>query len=146
MKEIRGGYFPYCQFCKHDGICELKHHEFMGQPSAEKVDESPCPGHEDLGWHNTAFQFTQRANCSGRIGISDNFYTPLICECHTVISSLALQELSGGFCAKFGENEKGLERLKLAKKVARRKHIALEKVTSDDLPDIDENYSAVMTQ
>lgn len=118
----------------------------MGQPSAGKVDTSGYPGHEDLGWHMSTFQSGPRASCSGRIRVSDNLYLPLICECHTRISSLTIQDLSGRICAKFEENEKGLERLELAKKVARRKHIALEKVTSDDLPEIDENYIAVMTQ
>lgn len=149
MKEIKGGYFPYCQFCKHDGNCELKHHEFMGQRSTGKVDTSCYSGHEDLGWHMTAFQSGQRTSCSGRIRVSDNLYVPLICECGTRISSLTMQQLSGQFCAKFEENEKGLERLELAKEVARKKGIPLEEVTSDDLPEIpeiEEGYQAVMTQ
>lgn len=145
MKEIKGGYFPYCQFCRHDGNCELKHYEFMGQPSTDKVDHSPYPGHEDLGWHMSAFQSGSRASCSGRIRVSDNLYFPLICECHTAISSLTMQDLSGRICAKFEENEKGLERLELAKRIAQKKHISVEE-TFDYLPPIDENYIAVMTR
>lgn len=141
MKEITGGYFTYCQFCLHDGDCALTHNEFMGQPSAGKIDKTGYPGHEDLSWHFSTFQSGQRASCFGRIRVTDSLFIPLVCECGTAISSF----IWGQFCAKFEENEKGLERLKLAKEIARKKHIAIEE-TTPYLPPLDENYHAAMEQ
>jgi hypothetical protein len=28
--KLTGNYFPYCQLCRHDGKCKLRHDEFLG--------------------------------------------------------------------------------------------------------------------
>lgn len=28
--KLTGNYFPYCQVCRHDGKCKLRHNEFLG--------------------------------------------------------------------------------------------------------------------
>lgn len=136
-EKILGRYFPCCQFCEHDGNCELKHFELMGLPSAGKVDDTPYPGHEDLGWHFGVFQGNRRrGTCAGRIMKSDSIFFPLICECGTVIDS---------FCKKLTPNKKGRKRLKLAKGIAREKGIELSEIDPDDLPPLDPNYESVAT-
>lgn len=103
FREILGGYFPYCQWCKYDGNCVLKHHEFMGTPSQGEIDKTPYPGHEDLGWHGTAFHAGRsRSTCVGRIGATRSCFYPLACECGTVVNSLTF----GSFCQKFVPNPK----------------------------------------
>lgn len=113
FKKILGGYFIYCQQCKNDGNCILKHHEYMGVASQGRVDETPYHGHEDLAWHGTAFQRrSSRATCAGRISATNSFFYPLACECGTVVSSLTL---SGAICQKFKPNGKYKMREVLAK-------------------------------
>ncbi len=125
-RDLTGGYFHYCQFCKHDGSCELKHYEFMGVPPGEGVDRSPFHHHEDLRWGFSAFQQnTSRAQCTGRIRATDSIFFPLVCECGTVVDS---------FCRKFVPNGRGKERVALAKQIAAQRGIALSEITPEDLP------------
>src|SRR3989344_2961651 len=101
--EIKGGYFPYCQYCKNDGSCTLTHNEFMGEAaSGINFDISPFK-HEDLSSGFTVFQRgNPKSACSGRIVENDSLYLPLSCEqCDTVISSLTMQALAGVHCLKF---------------------------------------------
>lgn len=145
-REITGHYFSYCQFCEHDGKCELKHHEYLGRPGSEGVDKTPYRSHEDLAWHmSSAQQNTPRGNCVGRIKATASLYYPLQCECGTVINSLTFGLLFGSdMCAKFEPNELGKERLELAKSIARTKHRALRKLNPAWLPDTDPDYHAEM--
>ncbi len=136
QEKILGHYFACCQFCEHDGNCELKHFEFMGLPSAGKVDDTPYPGHEDLGWHFSTFQGRiARGACAGRIMKTDSIFFPLACECGTVVDSP---------CRKLTPNEKGRERLELAEKIAEEKGVELSEITPNDLPELDSNYEAVI--
>ncbi len=135
QEKILGRYFACCQFCVHDGNCELKHFELMGLPSADKVDDTPYPGHENLGWHLSAFQDNrQRGTCAGRIMKSGSIFIPLICECGTAINS---------FCKKMTPNKKGRKRLELAKRIAEEKGIELSEIDPEDLPPLDPNYEAI---
>jgi hypothetical protein len=143
---LTGHYFPYCQFCEHDGNCELRHNEFLGLNSQGKVDKSRYPGHEDLTWHFSAFQGNRRrGTCAGRIMKSGSIFIPLVCECGTAISSLTFSYLFGidSFCRKFRPNEKGKQRKKLAEKIAKKKDISIEKIKPEDLPE-PEPYDSVM--
>lgn len=145
MENLTGHYFPYCQFCEHDGSCELRHNEFLGLNSQGKVDKTGYPGHEDLAWHFSVFQTrSKRGTCSGGIRASGSIYFPLQCECGTVICSLGLASLFGTeFCRKFKPNEKGRRRLKLAEKIAKERGISIEEIGPDDLPE-PEFYDSVM--
>ncbi len=135
QEKILGHYFPCCQFCVHDGNCELKHFELMGLSSAGKVDDTPYPGHENLVWHLSVFQDNRRrGTCAGRIMKSGSIFIPLICECGTAINS---------FCKKFTLNKKGRKRLKLAKGIAKEKRIELSEIDPEDLPPLDPNYEAI---
>jgi len=108
FRKLLGHYFPYCQWCKFDGQCELKHCEFIGVEPGEGIDNSPYPGHENLAWHGSAFQGkSSRASCTGRISATDNLFYPLGCKCGTMISSLTLSSLFSQMCAKFVPNPKG---------------------------------------
>lgn len=134
-ERLLGHYFSCCQFCEHDGNCELRHFELVGLPSAGKIDDTPYPGHEDLSWHLSTFQGNrQRGTCAGRIVKSGSIYFPLVCECGTAIDS---------FCRKLTPNEKGRERLELAKRIAEEKGIEFSEVDPDDLPPPDPNYESV---
>lgn len=124
-RDLTGGYFPCCQFCKHDGSCELKHYEFMGVPPGGGIDRSPFH-HENLSWGFSLFQRnTSRAQCTGRIRATDRLFFPIACECGTVVDS---------FCQKFVPNEKGEERMALARQIAAQKEVALSEITTEDLP------------
>lgn len=145
--DLKGHYFPYCQFCRHDGKCELRHHEFLGLPSQGQTDRTSYRSHEDVRWGLSIFQQgTTRGTCSGRIHETGSIFYPLGCECGTVLSSLTLTCLlgSGGMCGKFDPNIRGRMRLILAKRIARRKHIAFRNVSPDNLPPLDPEYRAVM--
>lgn len=145
-KKLTGHYFPYCQFCKYDGKCELRHNEFLGLPTQGKVDDSGYSGHENLGWHFSVFQKNNpRGTCNGRILATGSIFIPLYCECGTAVSSLALNALSGkGMCAKFQKNERGKKRLALAKRIAKRKSIPLSEIDPEDLPELNPRYKATM--
>ncbi len=135
--EKRGNYFLYCQFCEHDGNCELRHHEFLGLPSSGKVDRSPYQGHEALAWHFATFQRkTARGGCNGRILENDNCFLPLQCECGTVIGGVGIAIT----CAKLTPNSLGRQRIAIALEIASRKGISLEEVDDSDLPPIDHDY------
>jgi hypothetical protein len=144
---IKGKYFTYCQWCKKDGRCVLRHFQFLGMKSAKKIDRSSYPGHEDLRWHGSAFQKnSSRGMCAGRISETGSIFYPLQCECGTVISSMIFSVLTNtGFCAKFQPNKNGEERLRIAKEIAKKQKIAISKVNPNKLPRPDENYSAAMT-
>ena len=126
---ILGRYFTYCQWCIHDGSCVLRHNEFLGQPSNEKIDRSPYPGHEDLRWHLSAFQrSSHRANCNGRIHASGSIFVPLVCECGTALSSLTFSSLlNTGMCKKFSPNRKGKRRKRIAAEILARRGITFKK-------------------
>ena len=143
--ELKGGYFQYCQWCRHDGNCELKHNEFTGM-KPDPYQARPTYSHEDVSQELIAFQEgTPKGGCPGRIVATDNFYMPLACrECQSTIPSISLQVSFYRMCRKFGANEKGVERLELAKKIASEKGIKLEEVTPDLLPPPDPNYKSVM--
>lgn len=144
--KLTGHYFPYCQFCSHDGRCELRHNQFLGLPSQGSIDKSVYSGHEDLPFHMTVFQNgTERGTCNGHIQRTGSVYYPLGCECGTVISSLSLSGLfGGGFCQKFSPNEKGNERLRLAKQLAEERGVELSEISADDLPEPDPDYVSEM--
>lgn len=119
----------------------------MGVKSSGKIDRTSYPGHEDVVWHQTAAQHRNpRASCNGRIYYSTNLFIPLMCECGTAITSLALAPALGGrvFCAKFQPNKKGKERLRIAEKIAKDQGIDISQVSSKDLPRPDPKYQAVM--
>ena len=105
---LKGNYFTYCQWCKDDGGCELKHYEFAGGNNNGEVDKTPYHGHEDLTWH---FMGLGRNSCNGRIHQTDSIYYPLACECGQVVSTLF-----SSFCAKFQPNEEGLTQRDLVRK------------------------------
>lgn len=133
---VKGAYFELCQFCVHDGSCELRHHEFMGVSAGPGIDQSPYPGHEDLTWHFSSFQNgSSRAHCTGRIGRSKAHYLPLGCECGTAVTDIS--------CQKFAANEAGHRRRRLAIQIALQRGLELEKVRSEDLPP-PEPYEAIM--
>lgn len=152
---INGGYFPYCQWCTHDGSCELRHYEFSGVESKDEVDKSEYPGHEDLRWHYSGFQGqSQRAACNGRIQASGSIFTPLVCECGTAISSLHITVLMGiGFCRKFNPTEAGIKRNELACKMLSDRGESFDEggvLTEEELAlldktfPIDDDYDSVM--
>lgn len=145
-KELTGHYFTYCQWCKNDGKCVLRHHEFLGLPAGEGTDRTSYSSHEDLSWGFSAFQKgVRRGRCVGRILASGSVYLPLVCECGTAINSLTFATVfNTGLCGKFEPNEKGKERMQIAKEIARRRHLALAKVDPEWLPDPDPNYWAEM--
>lgn len=142
---LKGAYFPYCQWCRKDGHCILRHYQFLGVEFADHANEFRF-AHEDLSCNMSAFQRnTTRAVCGGRIFETESFYLPLYCECGTVISSLTLSTAMGtGFCAKFQPSEKGKERMRMAEKIAKEKGIDISEVDPDDLPPADEKYVAAM--
>jgi hypothetical protein len=146
-KFLKGAYFTYCKWCRWDGHCNLRHYQYVGAKSINQIDDSPYPGHEGLSWGCSAFQVnTKRAGCNGRIYKSDSLFYPLACECGTVISSLTFSSLFGiTMCVKFQPNKEGKERFELAKKIARIKKVDISKITSDDLPEFDQDYQAAMT-
>jgi len=142
---LKGKYFLYCQWCRRDGHCILRHYQFLGTKSSGQVDRSFCPGHEDLAWHLSGFQQdTKRTTCNGRIYKTDSVYYPLQCECGTAISSLTFSFIFGRFCAKFQPNENGKERLRIAEEIAEKRGIELSEVDLKDLPEPDPNYVAAM--
>ena len=146
FQPLKGGYFFYCQWCRFDGHCILRHNQFLGMKSSGKIDKTPYPGHEDVGWHFIAAQRgTKRGMCHGRIYKTDSIYFPLACECGAVIPSLRFSSIFGIFCAKFQPNEKGKERLRIAQEIAKKKGIKLSEIDFDDLPPPDPNYKAVMS-
>jgi len=103
---LTGHYFPYCQICKHDGSCELKHYEFLGIKPKGEIDRTAYQGHEDIEWHLTAFQGSDsrgnRGACTGRIHATGSIFYPLACGCGTVISSLTFSTALGAMlCQKY---------------------------------------------
>ncbi len=143
LEFIEGHYFSYCQFCEHDEKCELKHYEYMGVESKGEIDRTHYPGHEVLSWHSTTFQRGHdRAACAGRFGVTDSLFYKLACECGTVIGGL--DKPSGKICAKFESNKRGKERIKLAEKIAEERGIPLEEISAEDLPELDNNYKAIL--
>lgn len=146
-KFLKGAYFAYCQWCRWDGHCNLRHYQFLGMKPAEKIDDSPYPGHEDLNWHLSIFQKnSERGMCCGRIYEIESIYCPLQCECGTVISSLTFSANMGtGFCAKFRPNEKGKERMRIADKISKEKNVKISEIDLDELCPSDPDYDAVMT-
>lgn len=132
---LTGHYFPYCQFCTHDGRCELRHNELLGLPPGNGVDSTPYPGHENIRWHFSAFQRNStRGQCTGRIKPSGSFFLPLVCECGTAVDS---------FCQKFSPNEKGKQRTKLAEQIASQKGVSVADLDPEDLPELDRGYYSV---
>ena len=122
---ITGHYFTYCQLCKHDGNCELKHYEVLGMRSSGKIDKTPYPGHENLRWHFSFLQTgTIRGMCAGRIIATISPFYPLACACGTVIN--------GSNCQKFEPNEEGLKRKKVAHEILARRGIP----ESDDITEL----------
>ena len=137
--ELLGGYFYCCQFCIHDGLCELRHCDFMGAPAGEGVDHSLYPGHENIAWHLSAFQLgSSRSQCTGKIRKNNSIFYPLICECGTAIDSPV--------CQKLTLNDKGKERLILAQEIAKKRGVELSEIKSDDedLPEINPLYISVI--
>ena len=149
-RELKGGYFTYCQFCKLDGHCELRHNDFLGLPANEKIRRrfgvNAGFEHENLSGAFTAFQANKViGTCTGRIIKTDSFYIPLICsECETAVSSLTLQHMSGTRCAKFDPNEAYQKCIENMKRVAKKKGITLDEVDSSCYPQPDEAYKAFM--
>jgi len=138
---IKGAYFSYCQWCRRDGHCILRHYQFMGVRPGKGVDETPYHGHEDLSWHFTRFQHSSsRAACGGRVyGTEDPFYFPLACECGTVIS--------GEFCQKFQPKKEERERAERIQKRAKQLSISvpeLKELEPEHFPVPDPNYQALM--
>ena len=110
-KRIKGRYFKYCQFCSHDGVCELLHCEFMGAKNSGKIIPSrKAFDHENLTEVFSMFQYGNvRQFCAGRICATGSTFYPLQCECGTVINSMRMAQVFGGnpfVCAKFSPNEK----------------------------------------
>ncbi len=143
---LTGHYFTYCQFCVHDGKCELRHCEFLGLPSAGEKG----PGfhhHEEIVDLLTIFQEnTPQGCCNGRIVATDSPFIRLRCECGVAVSSLGLNDIPGGtFCHKFQPNEPGQARQKIAQEIASQRGISLCDVTPEDLPAINDSYHAVLT-
>ena len=137
QKELRGGYFRYCQWCEHDGNCTLRHHEFMGAPDGGQVDKTPYSGHEDLRWAFSIFQDnTSRATCNGVIRATGSIFLPLGCQCGTVIS---------GVCRKMKPNEKHVRALAIAEKIAKERGIQLSEVDPAEFPlsEFDPNYEHI---
>lgn len=149
--ELKGGYFIYCQFCKHDGNCELTHNEFLGLEGNEEIHRqfgvNASFNHEDLSATFSAFQGNSiLGTCTGRIALTESsLFFPLACsKCGTVINSLAFQDLTGSCCAKFDPNEFYQKHLVKMMKIAERKRITLNEVDTRYHPKTDESYEAVM--
>ncbi len=131
MKEIHGGYFVQCQYCEHDGSCELRHHEFMGISSRGEVNKFRF-NHEDLTLLFSWAQYGKEVSrCSGRVGGTGSIFFPVMCECSASIS---------GSCQKFVPNQKGEERQMHAERIAEEKGISLDELDLDDLPPHDPSY------
>jgi hypothetical protein len=151
MTLLKGNYFPYCQICKYDGNCELKHYEFLGIKPKGEVDKTPYKSHEDVAWPLSAFQTgSDRAACTGRINETGSIYYPLACECGTAISSLTFSKVLGAsLCQKFefDGGKRVLEKVAVAKELARKRHKAWVPILVSDILDnpYDANYYAVMT-
>lgn len=149
-RELKGGYFIYCQFCNHDGNCELKHNELLGLPANEKIHRrfgvNAAFEHENLSCASSAFQKNKViGTCTGRIIETESLYFPLICsKCETVISSLTLQHMSGTCCAKFEPNEYYQKCIGNMEQIAKEKGITLDEVDFSYYPEPDEAYIAVM--
>lgn len=140
-RELLGRYFPYCQWCRHDGNCALRHCDFLGVLPGAGVDQTPYPGHENVSWHFSSFQvlgdkMVMRAQCTSRVRETNSIFLPLACECGTAID--------GGFCQKFLANEAGAERLRIAEKLARERGIPTSEVPFGDLPPLDSLYRSAM--
>ncbi|MBT6690903.1 hypothetical protein HOB10_01040 [Candidatus Parcubacteria bacterium] len=153
--EILGGYFPYCQFCLHDGSCALRHCDFLEKSNCHGIDNSiPYRGHEDFIWLFSIFQANStRGSCSGRISQTNSPFYPLQCSCGTVINSLSLSSLMGGHaCQKFTPNASGQLRLATAQEIAARRQANPEKdvLTEVELSELeqrcpfDQNYQSAM--
>jgi hypothetical protein len=141
MRAINGAYFPYCQFCVHDGSCALRHCDYLGTPEGSGVDTSPYVSHEDFAWAFSSFQSgTSRARCSGRILQIDSHFLPLQCECGTAINSLSFFH---HFCSQFEPNEAGMRRRRLMHCIAVECGISYEEAAKA-LPEPDEDYPAAM--
>ncbi len=147
-EQIKGGYFVYCQWCRRDTHCRLRHCQFMGAKPAGQIDRTPYPSHEDLSYGLTAFQQKpHRAACNGLICKTGSIFYPLVCQCGTAISSLTLSSaLNLNMCAKFQPNEKGKERIKIAQDIAKKRKIDLSDVSPEGLPEADPNYVAIMNR
>ena len=152
---ISGGYFPYCQFCLHDGNCALRHCDFLGMPSSQKTDASiPYGGHEDFTWLFSMFQINHsRGCCSGRIAQTISPFYPLQCSCGTVINSLSLTgSIGGNTCQKFTPNARGQLRLTTAQEIADRRQAdpARDALTEPELDELEQRcpmdraYSSAM--
>ena len=146
LEPLKGHYFTYCQWCRRDGRCHLRHYQFLGQKRGKGKDKTPYPGHENLRWHASAFQTgSERGSCTGKILKSESFYYPLMCECGTVISSLTFSALlNPHVCAKFQPNERGKEIRRQAEEIARQKGIDLLEVDPEGILEPDPDYLAAM--
>ena len=123
---IKGAYFASCQFCTHDGSCELRHNEFTGLSPAPGVDTKTCLGQEDFAWHFVSFQKdTPRAHCSGRIGVTGSENLPLCCECGTAIDDIS--------CQRFVPNDFGKKRIMEAMRLAVKRGVGLNEIRCADL-------------
>ena len=144
-RETKGGYFPYCQWCKYDGDCELKHNEFRGLPPNPSLN-TPRFSHENLAREFVAFQnIEDNGSCTGRIVAEENIYLPLVCgECHCAVPSLAMQGGFYGLCRRFDTNQKGQERMKLARQIAREQGGGVSDIDPELLPPGDPDYRSVM--
>jgi hypothetical protein len=152
---ILGGYFPYCQFCLHDGNCALRHCDFLGNTSCDGIDDSiPYRGHEDFVWLFSIFQHNSpRGNCSGHISQTNSIFYPLQCSCGTVLNSLSMSSILGNHsCQKFTPNHRGKLRLVIAQEIAARRQANPEKdiLTETELDELeqrcplDQGYQSAM--
>ena len=147
-RDIKGAYFPYCQWCRWDGDCVLSHYQFLGMKPAEGIDRTPYPGHEDVEWHATGFQRnSHRGMCQGRIMKSGAFFYPLICQCGTAVSSLKFSFALGATpCCKFQFSEGGEKDFRRFEAYVKEWEEGIEEEVDivDALRDFNPDYQAVM--
>jgi hypothetical protein len=139
-----GRYFNCCQYCIHDGSCELKHHEFMGTPAGNGIDTMPYQGHEGHEWlYSVAQKKSLRAMCTGRIRQTESRYYPLQCECGTSITGLGISDID---CKKFSINQKGLDRKAACEKIAAEHGVNLIDLDPELYPPHDESYIPILRE
>jgi hypothetical protein len=132
---IKGGYFPYCEWCERDGKCELTHNEFFHGKNEVTEEEMGASG----------------VDCNGRIIVTNNPFFPLGCskanECGERglmgILSYPYAQAFGVMCTRFEPNEAGVARIEKARKLSVEQGVELGEVF-DQLEPPGKDYDSII--